>query len=240
MHLTALALLFALARPWIGVALDKADRGVRVSEILEGPAKRAGVAVGDQILAVDDKVVRAPDQVVAAVGSRPVGARLTLRVLRGGKELALPVVTEERPDLEQQRRRMLVGKPAPEVELAASVGAWPARLTRLRGQVVLLDFWASWCMPCMMSAPQLSALQQKHGARGLRVVGVTSDDWQRAQKAARTAGMAYTIAHDSDEKVTTRYGVFAVPTYVLIGRDGTVRQYWSGHLDEAEIEKALQ
>ncbi|MBL8289680.1 MAG: TlpA family protein disulfide reductase [Rubrivivax sp.] len=128
-----------------------------------------------------------------------------------------------------------VGQPAPAFTLAGLEGS--VALEALRGKVVLLDFWASWCAPCRLSFPWMSAMQARHGAAGLRVVAVNVDRQRAAADAFLRAmqpqmGAPLTIAFDPAGETPERYGAKAMPTSVLIGADGRVLLHHAGFRDD--------
>lgn len=101
-------------------------------------------------------------------------------------------------------------------------------LAALRGEVVLLNVWATWCAPCRKEIPELQALHEAHADEGLRVVGVTVD--ARGAEAdvrqfAEQFGMTYDIWWDPDQTAVSRFGAMGVPLSVLIDRQGRIR--WS-------------
>jgi thiol-disulfide isomerase/thioredoxin len=114
-----------------------------------------------------------------------------------------------------------VGHGAPEFDLPGTPG--PVRLKALRGKVVYVDFWASWCGPCRQSFPWLNDMQARYGAHGFTVVGVNvdarRDDAERflAQVPARFA-----IAFDPRGDTPGRYAAKGMPSSFLIDRDGRV------------------
>lgn len=132
------------------------------------------------------------------------------------------------------------GQPAPAFALPGTAG--PVELQALRGQVVLLDFWASWCGPCRQSFPWLGELQARHAARGLKVVGINVDR-QRASAEAFLAQVParFTVAFDSAGEVPRRYAVKAMPSSVLVGADGLVLLQHAGFRDDdrAPLEAAV-
>ncbi|MFN8588615.1 MAG: TlpA disulfide reductase family protein [Candidatus Eisenbacteria bacterium] len=93
----------------------------------------------------------------------------------------------------------------------------------LRGRVVVVDFWASWCGPCRKSFPWLAGLQKKYADRGLVVVGVNLDkDRQLAEGFLRDFDVPFTIAFDPAGRSAAAYAVKGMPTTCLVGRDGTL------------------
>lgn len=93
----------------------------------------------------------------------------------------------------------------------------------LRGKVVVVDFWASWCGPCRKSFPWLAGLQKKYGERGLVVVGVNLDkDRQLADAFLRGFEVPFTIAYDPAGGTARAYAVKGMPTTCLVARDGTL------------------
>ena len=123
------------------------------------------------------------------------------------------------------------GQPAPDIELAAGPGA--EQLSKLKGKLVYVDFWASWCGPCRQSFPWMNEMQAKYGAKGLQIVGINLDakradaDQFLAQLPAR-----FTLSFDSKGDTAKRFGVKGMPTSVLIGPDGTVLAVHQGFKDE--------
>jgi peroxiredoxin len=94
-------------------------------------------------------------------------------------------------------------------------------LAGLRGNVVVLNFWATWCRECRAEMPAFEMLHRRFGARGLVVVGVnTREGATAAQNYARELGLTFPVVLDSDGTVTSLYGVIGLPTTFLIGRDG--------------------
>ena len=114
-------------------------------------------------------------------------------------------------------------KTAPAFHLPARVGT--ASLDSLRGQVVLVDFWASWCAPCLRSFPWMDSLVARYGDRGFRVVAINLDkDRALADRFVGDHPASFTIAFDPAGKTAEAYGVAAMPTSFLIGRDGAILQ----------------
>ena len=132
------------------------------------------------------------------------------------------------------------GEPAPAFSLAGQKDK--VELAALRGKVVYLDFWASWCGPCKQSFPWMNQMQAKYGAAGLRIVAVNLD--KKAEDAQRFLALApanFTLAFDAAGSTPKRYGVMGMPTSVLIDAEGKVIYTHIGFRDEekAELEKHI-
>ena len=118
----------------------------------------------------------------------------------------------------------------------------------LRGRTVLLDFWATWCPPCVADLPLLSRLHERYAADGLTVVSVSIDEGDAARKVARMVRKrkaTHPIYLDSgDSPAWAAYRVRAVPTQFLVDAEGQVVAQWSGKIDlevvEAEIVRRLE
>jgi thiol-disulfide isomerase/thioredoxin len=118
--------------------------------------------------------------------------------------------------------------PAPDVTMYALDGK-PFTLASLKGKVVVLDFWASWCAPCRKSFPFMDALQKQHVAEGLQVVGLTLEEDDDAVNGFLDAvPVGFTIARDTTERSGEAFGVVAMPTTFLIGRDGRIEARFEG------------
>jgi peroxiredoxin len=108
----------------------------------------------------------------------------------------------------------------PEFSLSTPAGR-TVSLAGLRGHVVLLNFWATWCLDCRQEMPALEALHRRFGPRGLAVVGVNAREGLTvARDYARELGLTFPLVLDADGAVMVRYGVIGLPTTFLIGRDG--------------------
>jgi thiol-disulfide isomerase/thioredoxin len=227
--------------PWLGVLFDRETAGARVLSVVgDGPAQRAGIAPGDDVVAIDGKPVTRYAQVTARVQRGRVGERVAMTVARDGRRVELQVELEARPDLVEMSRAQLVGRAAPTFALPVVANSGTAKLADLGGDVVLVAFFATWCGPCARTAPVLQDLHARYADRGLRVVAISVDEGDADLVGyARERGIAYPIAHDGDGAIARAYWQAALPTLVAIDRDGVVRNVEIGIPDAAELERSL-
>jgi len=115
------------------------------------------------------------------------------------------------------------GKPAPDFTLASLDGK-NMTLSDLRGQAVLLNFWATWCGPCKIEMPWFIELQKEYGPQGLQIVGVAMDDASKEdiQKFVQEMGVNYTILLGKEAVGQEYGGVDVLPTTFFIDRDGKI------------------
>jgi len=123
------------------------------------------------------------------------------------------------------RGTVQVGSPAPEYA-TRTLGGDSVSLAALRGKVVLLNVWATWCHPCRDEIPQLEALHRQYANDGLVVAGVSVDNGgmdDAIREFARDFGMTYPIWLDPDERISARFLTIGVPETFLIDRAGVIR-----------------
>jgi len=138
-----------------------------------------------------------------------------------------------------------IGKKATEFSLPAVNGETVA-LQSLRGKVVLLNFWATWCGPCRQELPELARVQEKYRQRGLTVVAVTVDnDVENVRSFLKKYDIKLQALWDKKKKVADAYVVEKMPSSYLIDRNGIVRFIHRGYTPEelkrieAEIDELL-
>ncbi len=136
----------------------------------------------------------------------------------------------------------LVGKPAPDFELEL-VGGKKFHLAESKGQVVLLDFWATWCGPCLQAMPQVEAVAEEFKAQGVQLVAVNlQEEPKQITAMLERHKMHPTVALDRDGVVAQKYEANAIPQTVIIGRDGKVARLFVGggpHLGD-QLREALK
>ena len=115
--------------------------------------------------------------------------------------------------------------PAPAV-----FAAEPFDLQQYKGKVVVLDFWASWCVPCRRSFPWLNEMQAKYASEGLVVIGVNLDnDAAEAQEFLDEFPPEFRIVYDTDKTLAREYDVIAMPSSYVIARDGSIHDRHLGY-----------
>ncbi len=128
----------------------------------------------------------------------------------------------------------IADKPAPDFTLKTLNGP-NLRLGEQRGQVVMINFWASWCGPCKQEMPHLNRLHDKYGDAGFKLLGVNiDDDPKKASAAAAALGVKFPVLLDAAKDVSRLYGLSAMPTTFVIDRDGRVRYVHKGYREGVE------
>jgi len=137
-----------------------------------------------------------------------------------------------------------IGDPVPHFSLQTLDGK-TLDITSLKGKVVVLDFWATWCGPCRQAMPELKTLLQKYSGKPLVVVSVSADqDMKAPAEFAQANGMTWMQAWDGTGKVIGGvFGVSGLPSYVVIDADGRIAYLmkgWSSAMLSQAVSKALQ
>ena len=123
---------------------------------------------------------------------------------------------------------------------AVAAPRWPL-LQSLEGKVVLVDFWASWCSPCLQSFPWMNELQQKHAGEGLVIVAVNLDqDRALADAFLQKVPAKFRIEYDPPGNIARQFDVQAMPTSFLIDRQGQIRVRHRGFKDKQRAEREQQ
>ncbi len=123
----------------------------------------------------------------------------------------------------------LEGQPAPDFVLKSATGE-NLRLSEFRGDVVMINFWATWCGPCRQEMPLLDDLYGRYQRVGFSLLGVNiDDDSRRAMQMVQELGVKFPVLFDESKEVSRLYQVEAMPVTVLIDRNGTVRHVHHGY-----------
>ena len=136
----------------------------------------------------------------------------------------------------------LIGKPAPNFKLDL-LGGGEVELQALKGKnIVLLDFWATWCGPCRRVMPTLDEVSKQYAEKGVRYLAVNLRETPaKIESYLKSAGLKIEVPLDKDGSVATRYGVEGIPTMAIVDKKGVVRDVHVGASAnlKAELTKTL-
>lgn len=186
--------------------------------------------------------------IVAIIGAAIIGT-LATRPL-GSVPIGLPIPEPSAFLIGSPVPGLDIGNLAPELTFTDDTGATvelhdldgnPIRLADLRGKVVWVNFWASWCPPCQFETPTLRSMDQRYRARGLEIVGIQVQQTVEAgREYADRYGLEYTIGADVTGRIFHAYRVFALPTQFFIDTEGRLRAIVNGPLDETRAAAAIE
>ncbi len=135
-----------------------------------------------------------------------------------------------------------VGATAPAFSLPTLDGTFTFTLGGSSARVFLLNFWASWCIPCRTESPELEKVYEQYRDSGLSVVGINSglqDDPTAARDFVKKYGLTYPILLDKDDAVIHAYGVIGLPTSVFVNAQGQIMTIQAGGMDAATLKDIL-
>jgi len=144
-------------------------------------------------------------------------------------------------------RPSLIGQPAPDFELSLLDGSQFKLREEIGKKVIVLDFWATWCGPCITAMPDVMAAVKAFEGKGVRLVGINQQESAgEVERFVEARGWKLDVALDEELLVRERYGVKSIPTTIIIGKDGKVSMMHTGSspgLKEeltADIRSALE
>lgn len=135
------------------------------------------------------------------------------------------------------------GEQAPDFTLNGLDGT-PVSLSDLRGKVVVLNFWASWCPPCRVEMPHMQRLYEKYEAENVVVLGINLTSTEKSPGAAQgfveEQGLSFPVLLDSKGEVMDTFRIVAYPTTYFIDEEGVIRQVSQGAMNADMLKKAIQ
>ncbi len=136
-----------------------------------------------------------------------------------------------------------VAHETPDFALEQVPGPGKVTLRGLKGKVVILDFWATWCEPCRASFPKLQELHERYKQSGLQIVGISlDDDPKEIPSFVKTYGAKFAIASDPSKDLAKKFNVKTMPSSFVLDRKGVVRFTHEGYHngDEVELERQIR
>ena len=153
---------------------------------------------------------------------------------------------------DRARQLALIGTEAPEIAVSRWINGDPATLADLRGRVVLLEFWATWCKPCQEMFPKLRKLDEEYRARGLEIVALTrhylasretaqslAEELELMRSMVEQHGLKFRVGVAEDERTQELYGATGLPTLAIIDRSGVVRYAHFGGGEDEKFNRIL-
>jgi len=230
--------------------LDAADRHAKETQQLTlAELKHRGLDAEPHLPIALGAAIEVQAQVAAGRGDRTQAAEFLRRQLAVYQSTSIAARLEKNLNL-----LTLEGKPAPALQTTQYLGPKPPTLTALRGQPVLIYFWAHWCMDCRAEAPLLAQLKSEYASKGLTLIGPTQlyGYAARGQEASPQQELAYIeevrkrfysgltdVPVPVSQKNFQVYGASTTPTLVLLDRKGAVRLYHPGAMSYGELKASL-
>lgn len=138
-----------------------------------------------------------------------------------------------------EKGRSLEGRAAPQFRLKTVEGE-EVDLAELRGKVVLINFWATWCPPCRAELPDISKLHQKYAGSDAVILTVNNEGGSIAKSYVKDKKLSLEVLNDGKRQVSKLYGIRAIPTVLVVDKKGVVRHHWTGQRPVETLTKAIE
>jgi DsbE subfamily thiol:disulfide oxidoreductase len=148
-------------------------------------------------------------------------------------------ISNSKGNKQENQSSALIGKSAPNFSLKTIDGK-SLKLSSLKGKVVILDFWATWCGPCRMEIPSFIELQKKYQKKGLVIIGMALDDLDKVKKFAKENKINYHVVIGNDDISLQYGGISAIPTTFIIGKDHKIKKQHVGVVSQEDFEKEIK
>ena len=233
----------SFAVPWLGVTFKKTtfENHLALNVIGVHPESgcfTAGMVAGDQIIGVQGSPLTDMSQIQSVVTSHKAGQKVKIEIARDGKKQTLNVALTERPDDISSLTGSAIGS---KIAKFGENFYKNGEKRKEKPKATLLDFWATWCGPCRKTLPVLANIYNKYSSKGVEVIGISSEGLQELNAFyAKQHASPYPLYRDASQDLWRRYGIRAVPTLMLLDKDGYIKRVWSGAPTEYMIEQILK
>jgi peroxiredoxin len=241
----------SLPKAWLGIEFEDvvpeqvpaayksltAEGPVRIVRVFKGAsADQAGLQSGDFLLGINGVLLHGRKTLLDTVQGKDAGSVVELKIGRAGRVLKQKLALSPRPRDMVSLTQTLVGSPAPEFR-GKYYHQSQNSLSSLKGKVVLMDFWATWCGPCRMTLPGLQSVYRRYREKGLVLIGVSSEDIETLKAFQAREGQDYPLMQDPGQLMMRDYSAFAYPTLVFIDRHGVIQRVEVGARSEEELDR---
>lgn len=230
-----------MAAPWLGFSFKKESYQNQMALVVEGVhpssgALVAGISVGDKVISVNEKPITSVAVLQGEMKNKKVGESISLSLIRDGKTQKVKVKITERPDNISDLTGSAIGNKM--VDFGKNFYA-NAERRQTKPKAILLDFWATWCMPCRQTLPILERLYNKHAKEGLEVIGISKEALPVLNSFYQKHASPYPLYRDADLNFSNHYQISSVPTLMLLDQNGYIQKVWMGVPNEAQLEKII-
>lgn len=231
-----------MAAPWLGFSFKKEPYQNQIALVVEGihpssGALAAGLSSGDKIISVNEKPISSVAVIQEVLKKKKSGESISIGFIREGKTQKAKIKLTDRPDDISSWTGSAIGSKM--VSFGQNFYA-NGEKRQAKPKVVLLDFWATWCMPCRQTIPILERLYNKYAKDGLEVVGISKESLNELNAFNKKHPSPYPLYRDADFKFSNHYRITSVPTLMLLDQNGYIQKVWAGVPNEAQLDQIIR